>query len=137
MIDSKIIEQDRRWWYFTFGYGHCPGIGYYTKYYGTMGETIQAMVKDFGKCWAFQYDSAEKAGVGQYNLKRCYMENESIVLERPCPFCGKTQSKSFPKEGLKKWTDGALIQKAMPNVTPSDREFLMTGICDDCWPKGE
>jgi hypothetical protein len=28
---------------------------------------------------------------------------------------------------------GALIQDAFPNFTPSQREFIMTGICDKCW----
>ena len=27
----------------------------------------------------------------------------------------------------------ALMQDAFPNFTPSQREFIMTGICDKCW----
>jgi hypothetical protein len=26
-----------------------------------------------------------------------------------------------------------LIQEALPDVSPADREQLMTGICNDCW----
>lgn len=28
---------------------------------------------------------------------------------------------------------GEYIQDIVPNLTPSQREFLMTGICDDIW----
>lgn len=28
---------------------------------------------------------------------------------------------------------GELIQKAMPNLTPGQREMLISGYCDGCW----
>ena len=31
------------------------------------------------------------------------------------------------------WRDGTLIQDAMPNLTPDEREFLMTGITSEEW----
>ena len=31
------------------------------------------------------------------------------------------------------WRGGALIQDAMPNLTPDEREFLMTGITSEEW----
>jgi len=31
------------------------------------------------------------------------------------------------------WMEGALIQDAMPNLTASEREFLMTGITPNEW----
>ena len=33
------------------------------------------------------------------------------------------------------WRGGALIQDAMPNLTPDEREFLMTGITSEEWDK--
>ena len=33
------------------------------------------------------------------------------------------------------WRDGTLIQDAMPNLTPDEREFLMTGITSEEWDK--
>jgi len=36
-------------------------------------------------------------------------------------------------EQLKNWQDGALIQNAMPHLSPDDREFLMTGITPEEW----
>lgn len=31
------------------------------------------------------------------------------------------------------WQGGVVIQRAMPNLTASEREFLMTGITDSEW----
>ena len=31
------------------------------------------------------------------------------------------------------WRDGTLIQDAMPNLTPDEREFLITGITSEEW----
>ena len=36
-------------------------------------------------------------------------------------------------EQLKAWEDGELIQDVMPNLTPDEREFLMTGIMENEW----
>ena len=60
-------EQLMIWW-FTFGYGHEPGIGYYTTREGTFNEAREKMNADYPR-WAFQYASAEEAGVEKYNLK--------------------------------------------------------------------
>lgn len=34
---------------------------------------------------------------------------------------------------LEAWQGGMLIQYAMPNLSPDDREFLMTGITPEEW----
>ena len=61
----------------------------------------------------------------------------TIRITRRCPFCGQHHEQTFNKEeldcGLKLHEAGALMQDAFPNFTPSQREFLMTGICDSCW----
>jgi len=31
------------------------------------------------------------------------------------------------------WREGALIQDVMPNLSPDEREFIMTGITPDEW----
>ena len=36
-------------------------------------------------------------------------------------------------EQFSAWVDGALIQEAMPHLTASEREFLMTGITSEEW----
>ena len=36
-------------------------------------------------------------------------------------------------EQIEKWKGGQLIQEVMPNLTPSDREFLISGTTDEEW----
>ena len=50
-----------------------------------------------------------------------------------CPLCQNSRTIEVPEAGLQAWEQGALIQDAMPELSPSDREALMTGICDTCW----
>jgi len=66
MTEIEEVKQD---WYFTFGYGHDPGIGYYAVFHGTYGSAREEMIQRWGKKWAFQYGSAEKAGVKRFKLK--------------------------------------------------------------------
>ena len=51
-----------------------------------------------------------------------------------CPFCGKKQIVTVKSEDYDKWENGELVQIAFPYLTPSEREALITGICDDCFP---
>lgn len=45
----------------------------------------------------------------------------------------RTREIGVTKEQLAEWNKGALIQDAMPNLSDSDRKFIMTGISDDEW----
>ena len=49
------------------------------------------------------------------------------VLNR---FTGKTNEMEIAvtDEQIAKWKGGMLIQNAMPNLTPTEREFMMTGM---------
>jgi ribosome recycling factor len=38
-------------------------------------------------------------------------------------------------EQLRQWRNGALIQVVMPQLTPDEREFIMTGIVPEEWEK--
>lgn len=61
-------------WLFTFGGNHThPETGEslgnsYVRIHGTEAEARTVMVAAFGQRWAFQYDSAEQAGVAKYGL---------------------------------------------------------------------
>jgi len=63
--------------------------------------------------------------------------SRTVRITRRCPFCGKHHEQTFNKEeldrGIALRDAGALMQDAFPNFSPSQREFLMTGICDACW----
>lgn len=63
------------------------------------------------------------------------MTNVSATVEsKACPFCGSTEIiRLRSMDDYNSWVGGTLIQNAMPYLTPSQRERLMTGICDPCW----
>ena len=48
---------------------------------------------------------------------------------------GRTHTREIAvtQEQIDAWIGGELIQKAMPNVSAEDREFLMTGITPEEW----
>jgi len=48
---------------------------------------------------------------------------------------GKTHTFDLPitSEQIDKWKNGTPIQKVMPQLTPAQREFLMTGSTEDEW----
>ena len=50
-------------------------------------------------------------------------------------FTGKTRTLDLPvtQEQLDRWQGGELIQRAMPNLTPDQREFIKTGVTAEEW----
>ena len=60
-----------------------------------------------------------------------------VTLRRICPFCKKTHevevdAKAFD-DRMKLYAKGMHVQDAFPTFTPSQREMILTGICDECW----
>lgn len=61
---------------------------------------------------------------------------DTMILTDNCKFCNCRRDVEVPIAGFLDWAmDDELIQKAMPNVSESDREFLVSGICPTCWEK--
>jgi len=58
-----------------------------------------------------------------------------MKITKTSPFSGVSHTLDIPvtEKQLQKWSNGMLIQKAMPNLTPDEREFLMTGITAEEW----
>ena len=58
-----------------------------------------------------------------------------VSITRVSPFTGKqiTKEINVTLEQLAKWESGIPIQKVMPDVSPQDREFIMTGITKEEW----
>lgn len=59
-------------------------------------------------------------------------------LFRDCPFCGKNHGISLTGDQviriasfLKKQEKS--IQDEFPDLTADQREFILTGICSECW----
>lgn len=59
----------------------------------------------------------------------------TLKIAGECPFCGHVRHIVVKTDDFCAWENGTLIQRAFPKLNSSDRELLMTGICDDCFPK--
>lgn len=61
---------------------------------------------------------------------------QKLSVKRTCPLCGKVQVIIVDAEPYSKWRRGELmIQHALPDLTPDQREILLSGICPECWDK--
>jgi hypothetical protein len=58
-----------------------------------------------------------------------------MKITRKSMFTGKTHTMDIPvtQEQLDDWNNGTLIQRAMPNLTPDQREFVKTGVTKEEW----
>jgi hypothetical protein len=55
------------------------------------------------------------------------------IYKKACPFCGVTSFVSANVKDVEAWQSGHLIQRALPYLTPTERELLISGICPPCW----
>ena len=60
-----------------------------------------------------------------------------MIITKTDPVTGKQNSLDIPvtETQIESWRLGALIQDAMPDLTPDQREFIMTGIMPDSWER--
>ena len=59
----------------------------------------------------------------------------SVLVIKPCPLCKKEYQKMFPADGFLRYMAGKKVQDCFPEMSADDREFLITGICPECWDK--
>lgn len=50
-----------------------------------------------------------------------------------CVHCRKPISISITEEQYNNWNQNNYIQDEFPQLTPAEREMLLSGICEDCW----
>ena len=55
-----------------------------------------------------------------------------INVEITCPFCGADHTVEVNLAQFEAWRNGEVIQKAMPDLTPTEREQLISHICPEC-----
>ena len=61
------------------------------------------------------------------------MSNSIISVTKVCPICGKSyKAATMSDDAYNAWQNGVLIQYAMPELTATERESLISGICPDC-----
>lgn len=58
------------------------------------------------------------------------MRNTIIALS--CPICGADHEVEVDFEAYCEWIGGELIQRAMPDLTPTEREQLISQLCPKC-----
>lgn len=60
-----------------------------------------------------------------------------MEITKTDPVTGKVNTLDIPvmESQIQSWRLGAPIQDAMPDLTPDQREFIMTGIMPDSWEK--
>lgn len=58
-----------------------------------------------------------------------------MKVTRTSALSGKTRTQEIEVtiEQMTEWANGKLIQVAMPNLTCSEREFIISGITDEEW----
>lgn len=59
--------------------------------------------------------------------------NMTIMVR--CIRCRKDKKVVVPEDGYDLWQRGEYIQNAMPTVSASDRELLLSGCCGECYDK--
>ncbi len=62
------------------------------------------------------------------------MTTDTRYVRTMFPFCQITNKLEVSVDGYDKWCKGALAQNAFPELSANNRELLITGICDECFP---
>lgn len=57
---------------------------------------------------------------------------KDIILTITCPFCGTEHEVATTSEAYNAWQNGGLIQNAMPFLSATEREQLISHICPKC-----
>lgn len=58
-----------------------------------------------------------------------------IDVDLTCPFCGEDHAVEVNLAEYIAWESGELIQNAMPNLSPTEREQLISHVCPKCQAK--
>jgi hypothetical protein len=57
------------------------------------------------------------------------------IVSGPCYSCTQTQEVRAAADALNKFQAGGYAQDCFPDLSAGQREFLISGICDECWDK--
>lgn len=49
-----------------------------------------------------------------------------------CPCCGIGTCLALDIEAVANWRNGALVQNVFPELSATDRETIISGLCADC-----
>lgn len=57
------------------------------------------------------------------------------IKTKACMVCQKSSLLQLDYDAVQKFEAGAFVQDAFPDMSPADREMLITGTHPDCWDK--
>lgn len=75
---------------------------------------------------------ARKSGLTE-DGQRWLETYDKVTIYKLCMVCGKESEVHVDQEGFIAWQNGTKVQDAFPNMTPCDREILITGTHPNCW----
>ena len=55
-----------------------------------------------------------------------------VFVEIICPFCHREHYVEVNTDAYYRWQKGELIQNAMPDLSPTEREQLISWLCPEC-----
>jgi hypothetical protein len=69
-----------------------------------------------------------ETGKGSVNMQK-------VSLVMMCPFCEMEHEVEVGIRELENYENGALAQNAFPNLTPTEREQIISHLCPQCQSK--
>lgn len=67
------------------------------------------------------------------HLRVTGLKGEIMLVTATCPQCHKPDLLELSEAGFTAWRLGKLIQEALPELSNTQREQLITGTCQPCW----
>lgn len=59
----------------------------------------------------------------------------TLTFTAMCKTCKRHTTITVLESAFVAWQEGMLIQRAMPQLTPGERELLINEICGECYDK--
>lgn len=69
------------------------------------------------------------------HLKILAQHGEKYYVVATCNVCYQQEHFNLLINLWNRWQGGELIQRCFPQLTPDEREILISGICGDCFDK--
>ena len=57
---------------------------------------------------------------------------ETVIIRTECPRCHCLNHIHTTREQFESWEAGELVQNVFPDLDPTDRESLISGLCPEC-----
>lgn len=59
--------------------------------------------------------------------------NNMIQISKKCIMCNTVHYMTLDADKVKRWRAGEKIQDVWPEMSPDEREVLISGTCPKCW----